>query len=102
MVPSHGYGRENRQLGRELSRIDGNSRVGLAHIEQAADMQAARVHSLGYVGKQALHAAAMVSETEQQLCRLVPEAADRLTAIGDITTLGLAEIVTDTVRRVSR
>jgi len=46
--------------------------------------------------------AAMVSETEQQLCRMVPEAAGRLSAIADITSLGLAEIVTDTVRQVSR
>jgi len=65
-------------------------------------VQVARVQGLAYVGKQALHSAAMVSETEQQLCRLVPEAAGRLTAIADITALGLAEIVTDTVRRVSR
>ncbi|MDQ5819901.1 MAG: hypothetical protein M3540_00475 [Actinomycetota bacterium] len=40
----------------------------------------------------------MVSEIEQQLCQLAPEAAGRLTAIGDITALGLAEIVADTAR----
>jgi len=102
LVPSRLGGREHRQIGRELSRIDGTRRIELARVEQAAELQTARVHSLGFVGKQALHAAAMVSEVEQQLCRLVPEASGRLTAIADITALGLAEIVTDTVRRVSK
>ena len=74
----------------------------MAQIEQRADVQAARVQGVAYVGRQALRAAAMVSETEQQLARMVPEASGRLAAIADITALGLAEIVTDTVRRVSR
>lgn len=102
LVPSRFNGRENRLVGRELSRLDAHGRVELARIEQVADVQAGRVHSLAYIGKQALHAAAMVSEVEQQLCRLVPEASGRLVAIADITALGLAEIVTDTVRRVSK
>jgi hypothetical protein len=74
----------------------------LAQIEQQADVQTARVQGVAYVGRQALHAAAMVSETEQQLARMIPEASGRLAAIADITALGLAEIVTDTVRRVSK
>ncbi len=76
--------------------------MSLARVEAAADVQTARVQGVAYVGRQALHAAAMVSETEQQLCRMVPEAAGRLGAIADITALGLAEIVTNTVRVVSR
>ena len=102
LVPLRSYGRENRQVGRDLARLDARGRMQMGRVEQAADVQAARVQSLAYVGKQALHAAAMVSEVEQQLCRLVPECAGRLTAIGDITALGLAEIVADTVRQLSR
>jgi hypothetical protein len=94
--------RDNRQVGRELARLDAQARLSLAGIERTADVQAGRVQSLAYVGKQAMHAVVMVSEVEQQLCRLVPEAAGRLSAIGDITALGLAEIVTDTARQVSR
>jgi hypothetical protein len=62
--------------------------MSLARVESAADVQTARVQGVAYVGRQALHAAAMVSETEQQLCRMVPEAAGRLAAIADITSLG--------------
>jgi hypothetical protein len=94
--------REDRRLGRDLARLDANTRVSIAVVEQEANVQTARVHGLGYVGKQALHEAAILSETEQQLCRLVPEAAGRLTAIADITTLGLAEIVTQTAHKLSQ
>lgn len=95
-------GREDRQVGRELARLDAEARMSLARVEGAADVQTARVQGVAHVGRQALYAAAMITETEQQLCRTVPEAAGRLTAIADITALGLAEIVTDTVRQVSR
>jgi len=95
-------GRDNRVVGRELARLDAQARMSLARVEGAANVQTARVQGVAYVGRQALHAAAMVSETEQQLCRMVPEAAGRLGAIADITALGLAEIVTETVRQVSR
>lgn len=94
--------REDRRLGRDLARLDANTRVSIAVVEQEANVQTARLHGLGYVGKQALHEAAILSETEQQLCRLVPEAAGRLTAIADMTTLGLAEIVTQTAHKLSQ
>jgi hypothetical protein len=100
LVRTSGGFREDRRVGRELAKLDAQSRLALAHVEASADVQVARVHRLAYVGKQALHAAALVSEVEQQLCRVVPEASGRLTAIGDITALGLAEIVTDSVRQV--
>jgi hypothetical protein len=92
----------DRRVGRELARLDADARLSIAHVEQEANVQTARVHGLGYVGKQALHEAAILSETEQQLCRLVPEAAGRLTAIADMTALGLAEIVTETAHRLGR
>ena len=101
LVPRRPY-REDRRLGRELARLDADARMSMACVEQEANVQTARVHGLGYVGKQAMHEAAILSETEQQLCRLVPEAAGRLTAIADMTSLGLAEIVTDTTHRLGR
>lgn len=102
LVPQRLTGRADRRAGRDLARVEAESRLMQIRIGRTADIQALRVNSLAYVGRQALHAAAMVSETEQQLCRLVPEAEGRLRAIADITALGLAEIVSDTVQRVSR
>ena len=78
--------------------MEHRAQTQLGRIEIEADLQAARVQSLAYVGKQALQATALVSELEGQLGQMVPEAQPRLRGIGDITALGMAEMV----RRVSR
>lgn len=94
--------RESRLAGRALTRLDAQAQVSLGKIEVEADLQVARVHGLAYVGQQAMQATAIVSELEGQLGQMVPGARGRLTGIADITTLGMAEIVADTVRKVSR
>jgi hypothetical protein len=58
--------------------------------------------AVGYVGKKAMQEVALISQLEQQLSTLVPLATSRLQAIGDITALSAAEIVSDTVRKVNR
>src|SRR5437763_9055142 len=95
LVPHRLNGREDRRVNRELALLDGQARSSLARVELTADIHTARVHGLAHVGRQALHAAALVTETEEQLSRLVPAAGTRLTAIGDITTLGLGQLVAD-------
>lgn len=92
--------RESRQMSRELSRLDARGRFELARINQQADLQAERVAAVGYVGKRALYETAMLSQLEVQLSSLVPAAAPRLQGIGDLTALAMAEVVSETVRRV--
>lgn len=93
---------EARGVRRELARMEAKAQTALGRIEIEADLQVARVHGLAYVGKQAMQATAIVSELEGQLGQMVPQARGRLQGIADITTLGMAEIVADTVRKVSR
>jgi hypothetical protein len=93
---------EAKATRRELTRMEARAKTLLGRIELEADLQSARVHGLAYVGKQAMQATALVSELEGQLGEMVPEARGRLKGIGDITALGFAEIVSDTVQRVSR
>ena len=93
--------RESRAVSRQLAQMGTRAQIALGRIEIEADLQAARVHSVAYVGKQAMQATAIVSELEGQLGQMVPRAKGRLQGIADITTLGLAEIVADTVRKVS-
>ena len=102
MVPFGGglARRESRLVGRELSRLEGLGRVELARINLQTDLQAERVAAIGYVGKRAMHEVALVSQLEQQLSALVPMATGRLQALGDMTALGMADVVSDTVRRV--
>lgn len=102
MVPFGGglARRESRLAGREIARMEGRGQVELARINQQADLQAERVAAVGYVGKQALHEMAMLSQLEGQLCQLVPHAAGRLQGLADLTALAMADVVTQTVRRV--
>lgn len=102
IVPCRGQlaKRESRQVRRELAHMDGRGRVELARINQQADLQAERIAAVGYVGKHALHEVAMVSQLEVQLSALVPAAMPRLQGIGDLTALAMADVVSETVRRV--
>src|SRR5437879_3917552 len=59
--------RDSRQVGRELSRIEGQSRLGIARIAQQAELQAERIAAVGYVGKRAMHEVTMLSQLEVQL-----------------------------------
>lgn len=105
IVPAGGGGfdrRESRAIGRALARVGIDTNVGLARIEQAAELQVGRVQAVGYVGKKAMQEVALVSQLEAQLSTLVPMATGRLQAIGDMTALEAADIVASTVRRVTR
>jgi hypothetical protein len=94
--------REGRLLARAVDEVDRQTDLGLAKIEHAADLQVGRVQAIGYVGKRAMQEIALVSQLEVQLTNLVPSAAPRLMAIGDMVALGAADVVSETVRRVSR
>ncbi len=102
MVRSTGFlaSREARTLGRELSRLDCRGRLEVARIDQEAELQAERLSSIAYVGKRAMHEVTMLSQLEVQLSVLVPAATPRLQGIGDITALALADVVSETVRKV--
>lgn len=102
MVPFGGglARRESRAVSREISRLDGRGRVELARINQQADLQAERLAAVGYVGKRAMHEVTMLSQLEVQLSALVPSAIPRLHGLGDLTALAMADVVSETVRRV--
>jgi hypothetical protein len=105
IVPASGGGydrRESRMASRMLVRLESQTDVGLARIEQAAELQAGRVRAVGHVGKKALTEIALVSQLEAQLSAIVPMATSRLQAIGDMAALETADVVSETVRRVSR
>jgi|SRR5581483_2938957 len=102
MVPARGFlsSREAKGVGRELSRLDVQGRLALARIQQEGDLQVERIAAVAYVGRHALHEAAMLSQLEVQLSALVPSATPRLQGIGDITALAMADVVSETIRKV--
>jgi hypothetical protein len=105
LVPSSVVGgvverRESRTLSRQIGALERSKAVGLAKIEQQAQIQAAKAHAVGYVGQQAMQAVAMVSQMEGQLGHACPLAVTRLQGIADMTALSIAQIVADTARKV--
>lgn len=92
----------DRQTSRHVARVEAGTTRNLAVIEAETDLQVARVHALGYIGQQGMQSIAMVSQLEGQLAELVPLATSRLQAIADMTALATAEVVANTVRKVSR
>lgn len=94
------YPLSNRQVARATRAERLRQGRELARIEVEAELQAFRVQAVGYVGKQAMHEVAMVSQLEQQLAELVPLATTRLQAIGDAVALAQAQVVTATYQKV--
>jgi DNA-binding ferritin-like protein len=92
--------REARYLGRELTRLNNDGLIEAAEINKEAELQAERIRALGYVGKTAMHEVTLLSQLEQQLAALVPSAAGRLQGLDDLAALAMADVVTDTVRKV--
>lgn len=87
---------------RTVARLEAETQVGLARIGQVAVLQTLRVETVACVGRRAMFETALLTQAEQSLASLVPLAASRLQAIADLATLGIAEVVSDTVRQVTR
>lgn len=94
--------REQRQLSRSLTQLDVRKELGLARIEQQAQLEAAKTHAIGYIGSQAMQAVAMVSQLEGQLAEAVPLATTRLQGIADMTAMAMAQVVADSAWRLGR
>lgn len=102
MVPFGGglAKRESRALGRGLARINAGGQLEEAFINKEAELQVVRIHALGYVGRAAMNEVTMLSQLEQQLAGMVPSAAGRLQGLDDLAALAMADVLTDTVRKV--
>lgn len=91
---------ESRRVSHELARMDRQGHLQQARINQHADLQAERVAAVSYVGKRAMHEITLLTQLEVQLSSLVPTAIPRLQGIGDLTALSVADVVSETVRKV--
>lgn len=88
--------------GRSIARLQLDAEIGLARIGQTAALQATKIEAVACTGRRALFEVALLTQAEQALASLVPLSTGRLQAIADIATLGIAEVMSDTVRRLSR
>lgn len=90
---------QSKALARQLGTVERSRTLSLAKLESAAQIQASKVHAVGFVGQQAMQAVAMVSQLEQQLGQACPLAVTRLQGIADMTALSMAQVVADTARK---
>ena len=91
-----------RDTNRELARTQGQAlvRAAQADIEtRLTDLKLAAVASLGSSAQQ--HVATMTA-MEGELVKAVPLASSRLEMIGNLTAIGMTEIVTDAVSKLRR
>jgi hypothetical protein len=91
---------EERRTSRALAAIDQQRQFDLVVIEAKAEVEAAKVDAITYVAKVAMQDVTILSQLEAQLADVVPLAVSRLQAIGDIAALAMAEVVTNTARRL--
>jgi hypothetical protein len=93
---------QSRQLGRSLARIEDDTAVQIARVEARADIDASKIDAVTVVAQRAMQGVAFVSQIEQQLGATVPIAVTRLQAIGDLATLAMGQVVTDSVSKLRR
>ena len=79
-----------RHAARATSQLTTQASVESSRIKTVAELQALRIEAVGHVGRRAEHNLALLTQLEQQLTMLVPLAAGRLQAIGDMTALAVA------------
>lgn len=91
---------EDRTTDRSLVRMEASTTVDVAETRRVATVQAAKVDAVTFVGEVGMGRVAFLSDREQHLSRLCPMATSRLEAIANLTALGIAEVVSDTVREV--
>lgn len=91
-----------RHVGRDLTRIEANTSVALAHLRACEDVQMAQVEAMAAVTQRGLQAVAFISQVEQQLAQAIPLAGPRLQAVSDIGALGISQVVMDTANSVRR
>ena len=87
---------------RAIARLQARTQMELAEVARQAALQVTRVEAVACVGRRAMFETALLTQTEASLAALVPLAASRLQALADVATLGIAEVVADTVRLVTR
>jgi len=88
--------------GRALTRLEQQHLVRTASVRSEALVQEEKIEAVCQLGQWAQQGIALMTQLEQQLSQLVPLAASRLQAIGDLTTLSVSEVVADAVHQVRR
>ena len=75
------------------TRLPASTTKALARLQQNTIMNTARVQAQAYVGREAMFAAADLSELEGQLATMCPLATSRLEFIANTTAMSIARML---------
>ncbi len=89
-----------RRVGRGLSRLNAQGHMQMAEIAQVSEVQVEKIAAIAHVARAAQTELTMLTQSEVQLCALVPSAAARIQGIGDIACIAMADVLADVGRRV--
>lgn len=92
--------RGDKLVARGVERLERESSLELARIEHEAIVQNGRIRAVGDVASAGMREIALVSALEAQLISLTPHAAERIQFVADRAAIDMAEVVSETVRRV--
>ncbi|HJQ00850.1 MAG TPA: hypothetical protein VJ851_04560 [Jatrophihabitans sp.] len=92
----------SRKLARWLDELDEGTELRVAMARSCGDVGCAKVDAVLTVGQRGMQGVALLSEFEQLLAQTIPLATARLQGLGDLTTLSVGQIVTDTVDALRR
>ncbi len=97
LMPSH-----RSPVGRELARSNGAALVRANQVDLEGRLTDLKLGAAAAIGNSAQQQVAQLTAMEAELTKAVPLAAPRLEMIGNFTTLGMAEIVTDALTKLRR
>ena len=83
---------------REVSRIIGATDLAVVRVAAGAQVDTARLDAVDMVAMRAMQGVGLVSQLEQQLAQVVPIAASRLQAIGDMHAYASVNVVASMAR----
>lgn len=89
-----------RYHSRQLDRIEEQTDLELAVVQQTVEIETAKVHGALRVAGKAAQGVAVLSQIEQQLTDTVPTATSRVAFVVDRTVLEIGEMVTDACYRL--
>lgn len=102
IVPGGGLVPRRSPLGRELARVNGTGLVRAAQTDIEARLTDLKLAAAAGLGTSAQQHVATMTAMEGELVKAVPLAASRLEMIGNLTAIGMTEIVTDAVSKLRR
>lgn len=97
--PSSGL---QRQVQRELTKITVETGLSQARIQRSAEIEAARLSALATIGSRAQEELALLVNQERLLAESVPEAAQSLATLREITLMSMGAVLIDAGRKMGR